>query len=455
MSQSSTTAEPPPLGRRYNVGGRRLWLHRAGSGGPAVVFLPGAGLIGLDYLNVHEDAARLTTSVIYDRAGTGWSEPIALPRSAADVAEELRRLLQAADVPPPYVLVGKSLGGAYARRFAQLFPGEVAGVVLLDPAHEGYASMPGQPLLTQLRQAVKLLPALINLRRFYRPMFEKMLATWPDGLRERLVDYHLANWSKTLQEARNLQGEILAEIRDGGAMPDAPLIVLTAIGIDPFQAALISTPYLRELNVRKLAFYDAFAASAPRGENRAIKDAGHNTLHPDRPDAVLLAIHDVVDAARVSAPAVYRDRTRTGLSAGSGPTSQIASRSSIAAPPLPADLTRRATHGGRRGGSGRPRGREMAKALDHRDQRVDQGAPPASRGRRSIAELAPGRRGQDRLLVREVLVERADADAGAFRDFARVEGPGAVPFENLSRRLDNGRPGGPRARLPRATALIP
>jgi len=305
---SHTESGPPPLGRRYAVGGRQLSLHCAGSGGPTVVFLPGAGLIGLDFLNVYEAVARLTTSVIYDRAGTGWSDAIALPRTAADVAEELRQLLAAADIPPPYILVGHSLGGAYARRFAQLFPQDVAGLVLLDPAHEGYASMPGQPLLTQVWQTLKLVPALLNLRKVYRPMYERMFAAWPDRLRQRLIDYHLGHWGKTLAESRNLQGEVMAEIAGGDPMPDTPLILLTAMGIDPFQAVLLPTPYLRELNLRKLAFYTAFATSLPHGENRAIEDAGHSTLHTDRPDAVVAAIRDVVEAARISAAAGARDR---------------------------------------------------------------------------------------------------------------------------------------------------
>ncbi len=60
-----------PLGRFYEVGGRRLLLHRSGSGTPAAVFLPGGGAVGLDYLNVQQKAAELTTSVLYNRAGTG------------------------------------------------------------------------------------------------------------------------------------------------------------------------------------------------------------------------------------------------------------------------------------------------------------------------------------------------------------------------------------------------
>jgi pimeloyl-ACP methyl ester carboxylesterase len=298
MPRSSSISAPCPApGYRFEVAGRRLSLHCSGKGGPAVVFLPGAGLIGLDYLNIHNEVSKLTTAVIYDRAGTGGSDDIALPRKAADVAGELRELLNAAGVAPPYVLVGHSLGGAYIRRYAQLYPDQVAGLLFLDPAHEGYASMPGQSLPAQIRQLLAMLPALVNMRRFYRPLFAAMYARWPDAVREPLVDYHLRSWRKSLQEAKNLQTEVLDEIRNGGALPDAPLIVLTAMGIDPFMAPFMAEPYLRELNACKEAFYTAFAKSVPHGENRLLQDAGHSTLHTDRPDAVIRAIADLIQAA--------------------------------------------------------------------------------------------------------------------------------------------------------------
>src|SRR5271168_1923897 len=101
----------PPIGRLVEVLGRRLACHRLGEGGPTVVFLPGAGLVGLDFLNVQEAASAHATCVTYDRGGTGWSDPVALPRTAAAVAEELRALLVAMELPPPYLLVGHSLGG--------------------------------------------------------------------------------------------------------------------------------------------------------------------------------------------------------------------------------------------------------------------------------------------------------------------------------------------------------
>jgi pimeloyl-ACP methyl ester carboxylesterase len=135
--------EQPPLGRHYEVEGRRLLLHRSGSGGPAVVFLAGAGGVGLDYWNVQEKAAELTTSVVYDRTGTGWSDRVAVPLGSAEVTDELRELLRAADTPAPYVLVGHSLGGLFARHYATRFPDEVAGLVLMETDHEDYdAYMP-------------------------------------------------------------------------------------------------------------------------------------------------------------------------------------------------------------------------------------------------------------------------------------------------------------------------
>jgi pimeloyl-ACP methyl ester carboxylesterase len=293
---AQTVRAAPPIGRLYDVGGRRLLLHRSGSGGPAVVFAPGAGLIGLDYLNVHDRISRFTTSVLYDRAGTGWSDEIQLPRSAAKVTDELRSLLHAAGVPAPYLLVGHSLGGIYIRRYAQRFPDEVAGLLFLDPAHEDFpAHTPKLTLLGKLRMGFALVSVMPRFRRFYRGMFGRMFAEWPDSMREVVIEYHLKAWRKTLLEGKNLESELLDEIRRGGPMPDVPLIVLSATGIDPFMAAFAPESYLRGLNPGKHVMYTALAASVPRGEHRALENAGHSTIHTDRPDAVVQAIRDLFD----------------------------------------------------------------------------------------------------------------------------------------------------------------
>jgi pimeloyl-ACP methyl ester carboxylesterase len=284
-----------PLGGRYEADGRRLFLHRSGSGGSAVVFLPGSGLVGLDYLNIHDRVAAFTTSVLYDRAGTGWSDEVGLPRTAAEVTGELRTLMRATRVPPPYLLVGHSLGGAYARRYAQRYPDEVAGVLFLDPYQEGYLSFsPTRTIGGTLWQVYALARLAVRVKPFYRRLFGQMLAGWPESVRGPLIDYHLTALRLTLKEQKNLNTEVMAEIRDGGDMPDVPVVVLAAMGIDPFQAVLIPQAQLRELNDHKAAIYAQLAASVPRGEYRPVEGAGHSTLHTDRPDAVVQAIRDLL-----------------------------------------------------------------------------------------------------------------------------------------------------------------
>jgi len=127
----------PPLGTFVPVAGHRLFVDRCGTGDPAVVFLPGAGLTGLDYWPLQQRAGTGRSSVVYDRAGTGWSDRVRLPRTARAVTGELHELLGRLGIRRA-LLVGHSLGGLYARHYANRFPGETAGLVLLDPAHEDY-----------------------------------------------------------------------------------------------------------------------------------------------------------------------------------------------------------------------------------------------------------------------------------------------------------------------------
>jgi pimeloyl-ACP methyl ester carboxylesterase len=300
---SGTRTEPaPPLGRYYEVEGRRLLLHQSGSGTPAVVFLAGGGAVGLDYLNVHQPAAALTTSVIYDRAGTGWSEGVDLPRASVEVIDELRALLHVAEVPAPYLMVGHSLGGLYARHYAQRYPGEVSGLVLLDPAHEDYNAYMPKELLDQWAawDTDEALPDELpaELVVFYRALFAQEMADWPEEIRQVLIERHVSlDWLRAgLQEAENVD-QLYDEVRHAGQMPNLPLIILTSMGIDPFKAAVSQgTPesLLREEIEGKRRLYTAWADSL-HGENRLVEDVGHVTLHFRRPDAVLQAIRDLLD----------------------------------------------------------------------------------------------------------------------------------------------------------------
>jgi pimeloyl-ACP methyl ester carboxylesterase len=124
----------PPPGELVDIGGRRLHLWRAGEGGPAVVVAPSLGEPGHGWAEVQRLLAQHTTVVLYDRAGLGWSDPGPWPTGRRMVAD-LHALLEAAGIPPPYVLAGHSLGGLLMRWHQATHPDDVAGLALVDSSH--------------------------------------------------------------------------------------------------------------------------------------------------------------------------------------------------------------------------------------------------------------------------------------------------------------------------------
>lgn len=129
----SDAASTGSAGERFDVGGHRLHLMSRGSGSPAIVVDTGFGNRAETWKEIQEALAPKTRVVLYDRAGYGRSDPGPLPRDADRVVEELARLLDAAGIPPPYVLVGHSLGGMHVQHFAARYPQRTAALVLLDP----------------------------------------------------------------------------------------------------------------------------------------------------------------------------------------------------------------------------------------------------------------------------------------------------------------------------------
>lgn len=101
-----------------------------------MVVVTALGSPALEWAHIQRAVAGRTASYLYDRAGLGWSEPGPWPRTAGRLADELDQLLRSADIAPPYVLVGHSLGGHVARLYAARHPERLAGMVLVDASHE-------------------------------------------------------------------------------------------------------------------------------------------------------------------------------------------------------------------------------------------------------------------------------------------------------------------------------
>jgi pimeloyl-ACP methyl ester carboxylesterase len=122
------------LGRWIDIGGRcRLYVLEKGAGGPTVLFEAGIAATNLNWFHIQETVSRFTYTASYDRGGLGWSSPCRTTRTPGNIAMELHTMLLGACIKPPYILVGHSFGGLVMRRYALLYPEDVASVLLLDP----------------------------------------------------------------------------------------------------------------------------------------------------------------------------------------------------------------------------------------------------------------------------------------------------------------------------------
>ena len=125
----------PPPGELVDVGGHSLHINCVGEGSPTVILESGSGATSVDWANIQPEVANTTRVCAYDRAGSGWSETGPGPGDPQQIAGELHTLLGNAGIDGPYVLVGHSFGGLYVRMYAELYPNEVEGMVLVDSSH--------------------------------------------------------------------------------------------------------------------------------------------------------------------------------------------------------------------------------------------------------------------------------------------------------------------------------
>lgn len=264
--QAGVPPAPQTVKARVDVGGRRLNIHCAGvtghAGGPTVVLEAGFGNSSATWARVQPEVAKFARVCSYDRAGLGGSDPSPTPRTAVALTEDLHALLANAKVAGPYVLVGHSLGGILARLYASYYPAEVAGMVLVDSAHEdepdrGLALIPPDTLKAMLKGAK------------------------PEDLVIRSPDESIDHCSlRGLMDALNWHGDI-------------PLVVLTQ-GL-PYRPEDYANPSLAPKYYQlHLEMQRDLVRRSPRGRQVMAERSGH-FIHQDQPGLVVDAIRRVID----------------------------------------------------------------------------------------------------------------------------------------------------------------
>ncbi len=297
MAQSATPAVASPIPASgdfsglVDIGGRKIYLECHGTGSPTVVLVAGGRSSARYWTDdlLHPDAPRtmvmpavdqFTRVCAYDRPGTyapvgddvlvGRSDPIAQPRTVTEMVDELHALLQAAEIPGPYVLAGHSYGGLISRLYASTYPGEVIGLVLVDAYSEQLEdAMPPERWQALVRVNQKL-------------GVDKVVPIPGYGDAET-IGYGADNPAMREAVAASPLGPMPLAVLAHGKPFDVPE------GMEGFTTD--------ELEGYLLAGNEAQATLVPNARFTVASESGHD-IHQDQPELVIEAIRQVVEGVR-------------------------------------------------------------------------------------------------------------------------------------------------------------
>ena len=274
-----------------DVGGHSLHIDCLGEGSTTVI-LEAANLgMSAHWIWVQQQLAQTTRVCAYDRAGMGWSERGPEPRDARQVSGELHTLLKGADTEAPYVLVGHSYGGLYARMYATRYPKQVSGVVLVDSSHpEQFTRSPqGREMYEQTRRMGVFIPWLTRLGVIRLTNFYPAHPDLPSQQRAQIEAFNSSTRQVvTTADEFRATPETNTQVSNMGSLGDKPLAVLSA----------------GEQSSSWFEMQDELAALSPDSIHRVVDGATHESLLYDKGDSKVTsaAIEQVVDAVRTDQP---------------------------------------------------------------------------------------------------------------------------------------------------------
>lgn len=149
-----------------------MHLYADGAGDTTVVFASGWGTANpySDFYPLYEGLRGHVQLAVYDRFGYGYSDTTGRKRDIDSITDEMHEVLRQSGQQPPYVLVGHSLGALEIIRYAQRFPDEVKGIVMIDSGSPEYykasSALTIIPIVQRLALKTGLIRALYRFDRF-------------------------------------------------------------------------------------------------------------------------------------------------------------------------------------------------------------------------------------------------------------------------------------------------
>ena len=310
-------------GMLVSVGTHRLNLYCMGSGSPTVVFDSGWGDWAPAWSKVQPEIAKFTRVCSYDRAGTGFSDPGPMPRTSVRIAKELRIALHNAGIRGPYILVGSAFGGDNVRTFADLYMGEVAGMVMVDAdpddlepiamrekAHRGHAAIPldlrdCRNLITKHRSRPGEPNPACAERFFFRGFPE---AEWSPELNAKLLEIaqtKIAMYDAYASEMEETATDEIYLQKHQRSFGSRPIRVLTSgnHGVGHLERKPPDTPEHLEYE-RETTLAQARWLGLSSNSKQIFAEHSSEYIQFDEPNTVINAVREVYEQSQTSKPNV-------------------------------------------------------------------------------------------------------------------------------------------------------
>lgn len=276
----------PPLGRLVSINGRSMHLLEMGQQNATTSTVILDAFLGgnlLEWSLVQPEVAHFAYVCSYDRAGLGWSEPSSADRTSAYIVQELKELLSQAGIKPPYILVGHSSGGISMRLFANTYPDDVYGLILVDSSHE------------EQKEKIQALRNLFPPPALIASSVEQDLSWLPLAFHDaykQLQDNPITNiTTKRERDGFDMSGQQVAQSKN--QLVHKPLIVITR-GTKMIDHALLERlAYEKAFHALWLSLQQDLLSKSTQGKQVFVCGSGH-MIQRERPEIIVEAVRSMV-----------------------------------------------------------------------------------------------------------------------------------------------------------------
>ena len=304
----------PAPGAIVNTSRGSMHVRQMGSGNPAIVMEAGIAASSLNWSILQPQLAEFAATYSYDRPGFGWSAQRRRKCRLQEMSDDLHAIVTALKITTPYVLVGHSFGAFILRAYAQRFPEELAGIILVDPLTPEEWIKPDRAQRWQLRRGVwfSRAGAALGSIGVVRFCLWLLLQRGNSAVPRRVLGLFGGRASETglriVGELAKLPPETVRLIRERWSHGRFFLTMSRYIQALPKNAAEASRFQVpaqipvtvisgaHQLPVR-LAEHQAIAAHSLRGKH-LIAQKGAHWIHLDQPELIVEAFRDMAETLK-------------------------------------------------------------------------------------------------------------------------------------------------------------